>query len=1285
MSEAERVVKCPACAREFTLAADSDVSHLVCPHCEGEIPEEALRGMSEIAEELAPGFRPGQRFGNYVIESLLGTGGMAVVFKGRQLSLNRHVAIKILPKELMKKKLFVERFESEGAVLASLNHANIVGVIDRGVESGTYYLVMEYVEGETLKDVIQREKVLPPERIFPIAHQALAGLEYAHHRGVVHRDVKPGNLMISRDGIVKIADFGLAHLAKAQGGLDVTRENQAMGTLKYMAPEQLGDARAVDGRADIYSFGVCLYECLTGRLPLGMFKMPSEWDDSLDLRWDDVILRALKMDPEERYDHAETMARAIREIASTPRVTVRQREEAEEAAAEEAAAAPRVISPTACAACGQENPPEAHQCEKCNASLGDLFDACPKCERFVRIDVSPCPKCGADLASYRSKRRLQAEELQNDAKRLAANGEFDKALSNLRKLLKFRTREYAPLRHSAEAWIERISRRRDRHLQRVYEAGERLIAEGHAQRGLVIWESLPEGYRDVAERRAEILAARKRADADMTEGDELYKAGGLEAAIVAWDRAARFYPHDQRLHKHLNRAKIQLGNLNLRRGYVEEAKDNASRGNFNEAMALCRKALALDAEDGAARAFLRRLEEHKEQLAGKRPKKKRRLREIIPIRPRTHRERKPLTRRQILSISLVGALVVLVVLVFAVALPMRRARRERLAAGLASEARSLLDSGRETEALKLTDRIIAEYPATAAAERAKELAAELRTLFDQAQELCNHADSLAEGGGLAKNIAGFKEFERLLGGSAVTESAVSRAYASARLEELRKAITDEFVKQAAVLQDHGKWRDALAVYNRALREFGSPADRVGPLAERASRRIAKCEEQLAAAERAAAAGQWSDALNAARVAVDFVPQDVDANRMLGRAAAHVPPPSGMVHVPPGEYSVGRPSRTVNFPHGFYIDRTEVSRARYAEFLIATGRAAPPAPLFDEPIVEEENGSLPVSGVTWDEARSFAQWAGMILPSEEMFECAARGPSAQSYSWGNDWDPLAGAFGFAPVPTDAEIKDRSFCGAMQLAGNVAEWSATGVKAPEQPLPEIVYEPGTRRTFTKPEEPKPQTFHVVKGSSWLGIEDQRSTKPVTRPLRGEDAGAILLLTPDEKQREKGIRFPTDLQIAYLGAAGTDTANVGVRRWVWEWAAWAGSRFPAFQGKAIGGPANMIVQAPSGARALRRVNLETGCEMAGQQPNEWLDVKLPCGALMRLPKTDIPTPRIVEMGDVQPAPTISISLAEAADAASRMAGRDDARYLNVGFRVAKLVWTPPKVGEIRRVDEE
>ncbi len=596
MSQVEKRVTCPGCAHEFSVLSDADLAHLVCPYCEAEIPERAVRGLSEAAEDLALGFKPGQQVGNYVIEALLGSGGMAVVFRGRQLSLNRNVAIKILSKDLAKNKLFIQRFSSEAAVLASLNHPNIVSVIDRGHDGDAYFIVMEYVEGETLKDRLRREGKLAQEQVLQIGDQVLAGLEYAHRRGVVHRDIKPGNIMVNREEMVKIADFGLAHLAKSEGGLDVTRDNQTMGTLKYMAPEQLTSAKNIDQRTDIYSFGVCLYELLTGKLPLGMFKMPSEVDGALDMRWDEIILRSLRMDPSERYASAEEMARALRELATTPRITQAQREKEEDAAAKVRAE----VSLTACARCGHESAPTAHQCEQCGAALEDLFDECPSCKIENRVDVAQCPDCGTDLAQHRAKLRKAAQAIQAKAMQFVSERQFDPALEQLKKLARFRTREYASMKENARIWIERLSQRRERFLRRTYEAGQRMVAEGRAERALELWSALPDDYEDIVARRKDLAARADAASAAVAEGNRFYDQGDVSRAVAEWEKAAAFQPRDIELNRRLSAARNKLGNLNLKRSYLKEASEEAARGNFAEALVLSRKALELDPNDESA-------------------------------------------------------------------------------------------------------------------------------------------------------------------------------------------------------------------------------------------------------------------------------------------------------------------------------------------------------------------------------------------------------------------------------------------------------------------------------------------------------------------------------------------------------------------------------------------------------------------------------------------------------------------------------------------------------------
>ncbi len=195
---------------------------------------------------------------------LVATGGTAVLYRAVQTSLDRVVAVKKLHHHLTTDENFTRRFILEAKAAASLDHENIVKIIDFGVEDGTYMMVMEFIEGESLKDVLEKWKQIPPNLALAVAHQICMGLEHAHAKGIVHRDVKPGNIMLTRTGRVKITDFGLAKLSQSQ--TQHTAANSILGTPLYMSPEQ-AFGESVDQRSDLFSLGTVLYECLTGRQP----------------------------------------------------------------------------------------------------------------------------------------------------------------------------------------------------------------------------------------------------------------------------------------------------------------------------------------------------------------------------------------------------------------------------------------------------------------------------------------------------------------------------------------------------------------------------------------------------------------------------------------------------------------------------------------------------------------------------------------------------------------------------------------------------------------------------------------------------------------------------------------------------------------------------------------------------------------------------------------------------------------------------------------------------------
>jgi serine/threonine protein kinase len=308
------VQSCRRCEAE--VAADAPEG--LCPAC---LLRQVIDGRHETEDHPpgrspAPGFVPpapaelALHFPQLEILALLGQGGMGAVYKARQRKLDRMVALKVLPPEVARDSAFAERFTREARSLARLNHPQIVTVHDFGDVDGLYYFTMEYVDGRNLRDLLQ-EGPLPPTQARTLALQICDALQYAHDEGLVHRDIKPENILLDRKGRVKVADFGLAKLVGLTPTyLTLTGTHEVMGTLLYMAPEQMKQAHSVDHRADLYSLGVILYEMVTGELPLGRFAPPSR-KAGVDERFDEVVLKALAREPAERYQDAAALKQDV--------------------------------------------------------------------------------------------------------------------------------------------------------------------------------------------------------------------------------------------------------------------------------------------------------------------------------------------------------------------------------------------------------------------------------------------------------------------------------------------------------------------------------------------------------------------------------------------------------------------------------------------------------------------------------------------------------------------------------------------------------------------------------------------------------------------------------------------------------------------------------------------------------------------------------------------------------------------------------------------------------------
>ena len=252
--------------------------------------------------------------GRYRVLERLGSGGMAEVYLAEDQLLGRQVALKVLHQHFAEDQEFVERFRREASSAAGLSHQNIVGIFDRGEWNGTYYIAMEYVAGRSLKAIVREQGALDPAVAIDIVVQILRGARFAHRRGVVHRDLKPHNVILDEEGRARVTDFGIARA----GASDMTLTGSIMGTAQYLSPEQ-AQGQAVSAASDLYSVGVILYELLTGVVPFEgetavaiAFKQvsaepspPSALNPALPVTLDAIVLRALAKDPGQRYADAE--------------------------------------------------------------------------------------------------------------------------------------------------------------------------------------------------------------------------------------------------------------------------------------------------------------------------------------------------------------------------------------------------------------------------------------------------------------------------------------------------------------------------------------------------------------------------------------------------------------------------------------------------------------------------------------------------------------------------------------------------------------------------------------------------------------------------------------------------------------------------------------------------------------------------------------------------------------------------------------------------------------------
>ena len=328
------------------------------------------------AQQLLAGRSSGYRVDRYLLLDLIGQGGMGRVYLARDTRLNRLVALKILSPERLSNPRAIARFQREARVGAQLQHENLVRIYDFGESNGRYFLVMEYIEGKTIATLISEQGPMPPATAVRLVRQVALGLEHAHRKGLIHRDVNPYNILVTHDGTAKLADLGLA-IALAEEDR-VTRDGATVGTFDYVAPEQARHSRAADIRSDIYSLGCTIYHMCTGQVPFPGPSLPEKlfghqsieptplcrMVSGLPEGLSEIVQRMMKKSPDERYATPMQVAHALEpyeddqsgvgnrecmptllqplEVAATPHLSdLAQRHEAEPAAALVSAAAVR--------------------------------------------------------------------------------------------------------------------------------------------------------------------------------------------------------------------------------------------------------------------------------------------------------------------------------------------------------------------------------------------------------------------------------------------------------------------------------------------------------------------------------------------------------------------------------------------------------------------------------------------------------------------------------------------------------------------------------------------------------------------------------------------------------------------------------------------------------------------------------------------------------------------------------------------------------------------------------
>lgn len=918
----------------------------------------------------------------------LGEGGMGIVYKGLHKALNREVAIKTLAPELVRNKSYVERFLREARSAASLRHNNVVTVehVDSG--KGVYFMVMEFVEGKTLRDFIIEKHKLPPDEAIDFMIQSARGLAAAEGHGIVHRDIKPDNLMVNTSGVIKIADFGLAK-GGSETAQNVTQTGTILGTPNYMSPEQ-AEGIEVDCRSDLYSLGATFYHALTGLLPFEgdtpiatMIKhqteklvAPRERDPEVPQDISDIIEKLMAKKPAERYQSANEVLEDLERLKR----------------GEETAAAKEMGELTFADEEAKEAAPPPEPAAEEGPGLAEEPDARPESgEQFMPFVAPPVPAAEGERSSILPKIITAVVVIGV----LGVGGFFGYG----------KWEEYKAKKAQAED------------LKALCEKAGGVLGAAEAYSG-------SGGQLQAEQDYAESIRLYRVALAALTEAEAKHK--DLNAPVPS-DLARKLETVNQQLKSLAQEKMVSVARMDYERASGLVGEDQ-TRHRYVQAIAKWEKFLEKErpAEmTNHAKAEIEKLErlaeeaytetlKQVEELRGQREfsKAKGLLKQKVLAAYTSKRfaEQSSAARRKLAEIEAAESQAIVSTQFGIIASQVGAAREIQVY----RFERAFEKWAQAVQAHKDKDEALKEL-----IERRRDDMGRLQTFFSKLQHAIVEAIKTYGGKDDKKLRFDIKARKGKTSSGAIltkvsTSTVTYKAFGSAEHEQ------------------SSSWHDLLPiqVYEFAEQFFPETDPEAQLLAATYCMEFRLMHEAFFLFDRVIRADKSKAAL-----IEDYIRRD----------------PGRQVYINGGRFAVGEDNpegdtfRSAEVAlEGFYIDRYEVTNAEYMRFVLDTKRTRRPTHWTHNGQYEPKEGNFPVTNVTWQDAAEYAKWAGKRLPRELEWEAAARGPEGKAYPWGDQPSSekanVASRSKEKPIePVYTRIDGRSPYGCFHMVGNAWEWT------------------------------------------------------------------------------------------------------------------------------------------------------------------------------------------------------------------------------------------------------